>query len=144
MSPRLPQSKSYLKILDILYFVEDTNLLLTYDIIEKVIKTTHIFNNVILAFHPYIIKMFLKSNIAVVWIDIWNSQNNIKGKILVNRCFNISPYIVTIRGTNINPSISQYKNCSKWKHTIFAYHIHGSKCQKCNDSHKIKHYRDIT
>ena len=66
MSPRLPQSKSYLKILDILYFVEDTNLLLTYDIIEKVIKTTHIFNNVILAFHPYIIKMFLKSNIAVV------------------------------------------------------------------------------
>jgi len=66
MSPRLPQSKSYLKILDILYFVEDTNLLLTYDIIEKVIKTTHIFNNVVLASHPCVIKMFPKSNMAVV------------------------------------------------------------------------------
>ena len=66
MSPRLPQSKSYLKILDILYFVEDTNLLLTYDIIEKVIKTTHIFNHVVLASYPYIIKMFSKSKIAVV------------------------------------------------------------------------------
>ena len=66
MSPRLPQSKSYLKILDILYFVEDTNLLLTYDIIEKVIKTTHIFNHVVLASYPCIIKMFSKSKIAVV------------------------------------------------------------------------------
>jgi len=66
ISPRLSQSKSYLKILDILYFVENTNLLLTYDIIEKVIKITHIFNNVVLASHPCVIKMFPKSNVAVV------------------------------------------------------------------------------
>ena len=34
--------KSYLKILSITYFIENTNLLLTSDIVEKVIKTTHI------------------------------------------------------------------------------------------------------
>jgi len=49
MSSRLLQSKSYLKILGILYFVEDTNLLLTSDIIEKVLETTFI------------------------WVDIWDS-----------------------------------------------------------------------
>jgi len=73
MSLRLSQSKSYLKILDILYFVENTNLLLTSDIIEKFIKTTHIFNDVVLTSYSYIIKTSSKSDIAVIWIDIWDS-----------------------------------------------------------------------
>ena len=50
MSSRLPQSKSYLKILGILYFVENTNISLTSDIIKRVIEITYIFNNVVLAF----------------------------------------------------------------------------------------------
>ena len=37
MSPRLLQSKSYLKILGILYFVEDTNLSIIPDIMEWII-----------------------------------------------------------------------------------------------------------
>jgi len=65
MSSRLLQSKSYLKILAIPYFVEDTNLLLTPDIIEKVLETTFI------------------------WVDIWDSQNDTKEKMLINKCFNI-------------------------------------------------------
>jgi len=49
MNPRLLQSKSYLKILGISYYVEDTNLFITIDIVERVIQTTHIFNDVVLA-----------------------------------------------------------------------------------------------
>lgn len=49
MSHRLPQSKSYLKILDILYFVEDTNILIISDIIKRIIKTSYIFDNIVLA-----------------------------------------------------------------------------------------------
>jgi len=48
MSPRLPQLKSYLKSLCILYFIKDTNLSVTANIIEIVIKSTHIFNNTVL------------------------------------------------------------------------------------------------
>lgn len=48
MNSRLSQLKSYLKILDILYLIKDINLLVTYEIIEKVLKTTYIFNNVVL------------------------------------------------------------------------------------------------
>ena len=50
MSPRLPQSKLYLKILNILYFVENNNLSLTSDIIERIIETSHIFSDIVLAF----------------------------------------------------------------------------------------------
>jgi len=46
ISPRLLQSKSYLKILNISYFVKDTNLPIILDIIESVIKSTYILNNI--------------------------------------------------------------------------------------------------
>jgi len=73
MSPKLSQSKSYLKILGILYFVNNTNLLITLDIIKTVVKSTHIFNNIVLTSYPWVIKAFQKSDIMVVWINIWNS-----------------------------------------------------------------------
>ena len=57
------------------------------DIIERVIKT------------------FSKSNMTVIWVDIWDSQNGTKAKYLINRCFNIGYYTATIRETNINPGI---------------------------------------
>ena len=50
MSLRLLQSKLYLKISSIPYFLEDTNLLIVPDIMERVIKSTHIFDNMFSAF----------------------------------------------------------------------------------------------
>ena len=48
MSPRLPQSKSYLKILGIPYLIEDTNILITADVVERILQSTHIFNDIVL------------------------------------------------------------------------------------------------
>ena len=56
-------------------------------------------------FKPYVIKVSLKSDIAIVWLDIWDIQSENKAKRLINYYFNIENYIATIRGTNINPSI---------------------------------------
>jgi len=81
---------SYLKILDIPYFIEDTNLPITSDIVERVIKTSYIFDDIILA-------------LAIVWVDIWNFQNSMKAKLLINRHFNVVQHIATIRDTNMNP-----------------------------------------
>jgi len=72
MSLRLLQSKLYPKISSILYFLEDTNLLVIPDIIERVIKSTHIFDNMILAFCSWVIKAFPKFNITITWVNIWD------------------------------------------------------------------------
>ena len=69
---------------------------------------------------------------AIIWVDIWNSQNDMKAKCLIKRYFNISYYIATIRETNMNPDVSQYKNCWKQRYTMYTYHIHRSKYQKYN------------
>jgi len=48
-SLRLPQSKSFLKIIGIPYISENTNSHIISDKIEDIIKANHIFNNVVLA-----------------------------------------------------------------------------------------------
>jgi len=66
MSLQLPQSKSYLKILEISYYLVNTNSLIIFDAVEEIIKNTHIFNNVILTSHSHIIKASPKLDIAVI------------------------------------------------------------------------------
>jgi len=99
MSLQLPQSKLYLKILEILYFLENTNLSITSNLIKKVIKNTYIFNIIVLVSvsYPYVIKISPKLDMAVIWIDIWDSQNDMKAKCVINSCFNIGWQITTIR-----------------------------------------------
>jgi len=65
--PCLPQSKSYLKIIGIPYF-SNSNLqdyLNTSDV-KTIIKQNYIFNNVILASKPRVIKVSPKSDMAII------------------------------------------------------------------------------
>jgi len=112
---RLPQSKSYLKIIDISYF-PNNNLQdrLNASDVETIIKQNHIFNNIILASKPRVIKVSPKSDMAIVWIDIWDAQSGTKAKDLINRCFNVGSFITTIRGANANLGVPQCKNCWRW------------------------------
>jgi len=112
-SLRLPQSKSYLKLIGIPYLSEKTNSCITSDEVDNILKNTYIFNDVVLALKPRVIKISPKSNMAIVWINIWDAQSGIKVKSLINRRFNVGSFIATIHGANINPGVSQCKNC--WK-----------------------------
>jgi len=78
--PRLPQSKSYLKIVSIPYLSEVTNTYLSSDNVEKILKANRIFNNIVLALKPRVIKVTFKSDISIIWIDIWDTQNRSKAK----------------------------------------------------------------
>ena len=110
-SPRLPKSKSYMKIVRLPY---SSKLgVMSPDIIEGVLKNSHLFKDASLASKPHVIKASPKSDKAVVWVDIWDSQNGSCVKNIINWRFNVGRYIVTVRGTSKNPGIPQCKNC--WK-----------------------------
>ena len=66
MVPRLPQSKLFLKILCILYLVEDTSFPIISNIVKKILQSIHIFNNVTLTSRLHIIKALPKSDIVVI------------------------------------------------------------------------------
>ena len=92
----LPQSKSYLKIIDISYLMKNTNTPMNSSVVETIIKNNHIFNNISLASKLQVIKISPKSDIAIIWLDIWGVQSGSKAKHLINRYFNVESYISTI------------------------------------------------
>lgn len=65
-APHLPQSKSYLKIIGLPYLMENMNVLLNSEVVEKILKNNHIFNNILLTSRPRIIKVSLKLGMAIV------------------------------------------------------------------------------
>ena len=64
--PCLFQSKSYLKIIGIPYRLENTNTPILVDVVEFIIRSNHIFNNIAIALRPHVIKVSSKSDMAIV------------------------------------------------------------------------------
>ena len=67
----LPQLKSYLKIIGILYFSHNNSQdHLTSSDVETILKQNQIFDNINLASKPRVIKVSPKSDMSIIWIDI--------------------------------------------------------------------------
>ena len=62
----LSQSKSYLKILGILYINKTTGTSINLETVKNIIWSMHVFNNICLISKPHIIKIFPKSDMAIV------------------------------------------------------------------------------
>ena len=70
-SSHLPKSKSYMKIIGLPYKIDQG--VITPGFIKGVLKDIHLFKDVMLASKPHVVKASSKSNIVVVWMDIWDS-----------------------------------------------------------------------
>ena len=79
--------------------------------VKTIIKNNYIFMNITIISRPRVIKIFPKSDIAIIWLNIWDIQSKSKAKGLINRCFNIGSYIPTIKEVNMNLEVPQCKNC---------------------------------
>ena len=102
----LSQSKLYLKIIGILYLLENTNTPISANMVKTIIKNNYIFNNIAIVFKPKIIKVFPNLDMIIIWLNIWDIQSGSRAKVLINRYFNIENYITIIHSANMNPSIS--------------------------------------
>ena len=78
----LSKSKLYMKIIGLPHKIEQE--VITPDYIEGVLKDMHLFKDIILASKLCIIKALPKSDMAVVWVDIWDSQSGSCAKNIIN------------------------------------------------------------
>lgn len=106
----LPQSKSYLKILELPYLIKNTNIPMDAEVIKSIIKSIYIFNNIKIVSKPYVCKVLPKLDMTIIWIDIWDLQNGSLAMKIINRSFNVASFIISVKSANMNPSIPQCKN----------------------------------
>ena len=78
----LPKSKSYIKIIGLPY--KTNQEVITPNYIEGVLKELHLFKDIVLASKLHIMKVSPKSDIVVVWVDIWDSQSSSLAKNIIN------------------------------------------------------------
>ena len=104
LSPQSPQSKLYLKIMGLPYLWADGNKITSENIVDFM-KHIDLFKNILLATKPCIIKASPKSDMAIIWFDIWDTQSGSKAKLLINHSFNLGRYIAMVRVTNMNPGV---------------------------------------
>jgi len=83
--------------------VATTNTPIDSVVIENIIKTTHIFNDIKVVSKPCVCKVSSKSNIAIIWINIWDLQNRSLAKKIINQSFNVGSFITSVRRANMNP-----------------------------------------
>ncbi|KXN91782.1 Pol polyprotein, partial [Leucoagaricus sp. SymC.cos] len=119
--PWVPMSKSYLKIVSISYYTptdwyEDGSNQLTADDVLYYLKHNPLFENISLASTPHVMKVSLHSDMAVIWIDIWDLQKSTQAKTLINCTLNFDYDVATILACNMHPDISQCQNCWQWGH----------------------------
>ena len=62
---QLAQSKLYLKFLGILYIIKYTNIPINLSIVETIIKSTYIFDNICIISKSYVVKVSFKSDMAI-------------------------------------------------------------------------------
>ena len=123
--------------------MNNSKTLMLLDIIKDVIKNNHIFNNINIASRSRIIKVLPKSDMTIIWLNLWNSQNGTNAKRLINYYFNVGKYIATICEANMNLDVPQCKKCWKWGHSTYVCRVQGSKCVKYNRPHLTVHHREL-
>ena len=62
----LSQSKSYLKIISILYLLKNTNIPIIADVVETITNNNHIFNNIAIVSRPRVIKISSKVDMTII------------------------------------------------------------------------------
>ena len=129
-----------MKIIGLPYKIDQNIIFLNF--IEGILKKTHLFNGIMLASKSHVIKVSPKSDMVVVWLNIWDSQSGSLVKNIINRHFNIRCFIATIKDTNMNPGVPQCKNCWKWRHLTLSCCSHISRCTKCYGAHTTEHHRE--
>jgi len=76
--------------------MKNMNTPLSLDVVEIIIKSNYIFNNIAIISRPKVIKVLPRLDMGIIWLDNWDIQSNSKAKDLINRYFNIRSYIAII------------------------------------------------
>jgi len=76
--------------------MKNINTPLSLDVVEIIIKSNYIFNNIAIVSRPKVIKVLPRLDMGIIWLDNWDIQNSSKAKDLINRYFNVRSYIAII------------------------------------------------
>jgi hypothetical protein len=89
---------------------------------------------------PRVIKSKGSNDMAVAFLDVWDSQNSINTKDIVNKMYHIHGKLVRIEYARPREFVPQCQKCWAWTHGTKACRLNHYRCPKCNGGHKEENH----
>jgi hypothetical protein len=94
--------------------------------------------------NPAIIRSKGSNDMAVVFMDIWDSQNGINSKNLVNKVYHIGGKLIRVEYARPREFVPQCQKCWKWNHGTKACRLNHIKCARCGAGHRVENHNQHT
>jgi hypothetical protein len=115
-----PQSKAHLILKGFNYYTtryskrpED---ILTGERVVKIMTSVQQFAGIECVCNPAVIRSKGSNDMAVVFMDIWDSQNGINLRNLVNKVYHIGGKLIKVEYVRPREFVLQCQKCWKWNH----------------------------
>jgi hypothetical protein len=130
----LPTSPSYLKIVNVPYFI-GTNTPLTSPFIKEAMGKSHLASLFTLANSPQVMWNSRKSDTATVWFNILNFQLDATAKRLVGSSFQFGSLLCFIHMAKAHPGTLLCQRCWHWGYSTKACCLQALHCLQCSSPH---------
>jgi hypothetical protein len=90
--------------------------------------------------NPAVVRSKGSNNMAVVFMDIWDSQNGINSRDLVNKVYHIGGKLIKVEYARPREFVPQCQRCWNWNHGMKVCRLNHIKCARCGAGHQIKNH----
>src|SRR5215467_1256200 len=132
----LPQSKSFLRMLDVPRYRSDGSQTRSKQV-EQVMAQSALAPHFILAGKPRCIPDSKRSATLTVFFEVWDSQAGSRAKALVGHTLHFGSSTCKIVTANKSPSVPLCQRCWKWGHPQQACKARHLRCPRCSEPHLL-------
>src|SRR6267154_411362 len=143
-SASLPRSRTFMKILDVPYYMQDDKgktLSIDSAFIRRILVVSHLAPHIDLANSPRIMRNARGSDTATVWFDIHDSQSGAARSALAGKSIQFGSHSCLIHGAKANPGSPLCQRCWRWGHSTRSCRVQTSSCPQCAGPHSEANHR---
>jgi hypothetical protein len=89
---------------------------------------------------PAVVRSKGSNDMAIAFVDVWDSKNGIRTKELVNKVYHIGGKLIKLEYARQREFVPQCQNCWSWTHGTSRCRINHQQCARCGQPHKTENH----
>ncbi|KAF7768456.1 hypothetical protein Agabi119p4_7699 [Agaricus bisporus var. burnettii] len=142
--PNAPQSVAHLILKGFDYYTSQYNKrpedILTGDQVIEAMGSVNQFRGLECVRRPAVVRSRGSRDMAVAFVDVWDSKTGSRTKDLVNKVYHIRGKLIKVEYARQREFVPQCQKCWKWNHGTSRCRLSHQLCARCSQPHKTKNH----